>query len=117
MKSWFIEGILEKKCPKDWTKIKKKNKKKWVIYLLKIASTRLMIAPTTTIQPAITVITAGIPGITNTPSIIPEPTANETRIPTIHVITPIKLSLIFYLLFGFFFLLCIAKILLQQQKL
>jgi len=76
---------------------------------LKIASTRLIIAPTTTIQPAITVMIDGIIGIGSLPLIIPEPTAKETRIPTIHVITPIKLSLIFYLLFDFFLFVVYCK--------
>lgn len=63
-----------------------------------------MIAPTTTTQPAMIVIIGGSIGIFNVESIIPEPTAKETRTPTIHITTPTKLllSFIFHLLLAFF---------------
>jgi len=59
------------------------------IYFLKIARITLKIAPTTTTHPAITV-TLFSPGITKVLSIIPEPTARDTKIPTIHAKIPIS---------------------------
>jgi hypothetical protein len=69
---------------------KNKNKKIACVYLLKIASITLRIAPTTTIHPAMIVIIDGIAGIASVPSIMPEPTASDTMTPTIHVNIPIK---------------------------
>jgi len=55
-----------------------------------------MIAPTTTTQPATTVITPGIPGTVNVESIIPDPTASATITPTTHAKIPtIVLSAMF----------------------
>ena len=74
-----------------------------VVYLLKISRTTLTIAPTTTTHPAMAVMIVGIIGIISVPSIIPEPTARDTSIPTTHIKIPIKLlSFIFiYLLLIF----------------
>jgi hypothetical protein len=72
-------------------------------YFLKTTNSTPTKAPTTTIQPAIIVIIAGIPGIINVSSIIPKPTANETKTPTIQLKIPtIELSVIFYLLSDLF---------------
>jgi hypothetical protein len=63
----------------------KKENKKMLAYLLNIAIMTLMIAPTTTTQPAITLIIPII-GTAIMPSISAKPTAKDTMIPTIHVI-------------------------------
>lgn len=61
-------------------------------YLPKRAAITEIIAPITTIQPAITVIIAGINGISSTSWIIPEPTARDTNTPTIHAMNAEKLK-------------------------
>lgn len=74
------------------------------VYLLKTASNTLIIAPTTTTQPEAIVMIAGIAGIVSVPSIIPEPTARDTMIPTTQIKIPTKLlSCIFTSLFFIFF--------------
>lgn len=64
-------------------------------YLPKRAAITEIIAPITTIQPAIAVIIEGIKGTLNIPWIMPEPTARDTKIPTIHARNAEKLKLCF----------------------
>lgn len=69
------------------------------IYLPKRAAITEIIAPITTIQPAIAVIITGINGIVNTGFpiglIIPDPTARDTNTPTTHAINAEKLKVCF----------------------
>ena len=89
---------------KSCLKLKQENKK-WQVYLPKITIRTLMIAPTTTTHPATTVMILGIPGIVKTSSIIPEPTASDTNIPTTHARIPAIPFAIFTSFFYFFFFL------------
>jgi hypothetical protein len=74
-------------------------------YLLKIAKTTLTIAPHTTIHPETIVMMVGMVGIESVPSIIPDPTAKATMMPTIQIRMEIKfLSCIFIYLLLIFFL-------------
>ena len=99
-KKYFI-NILKKKSVQTRFGHKNKRKKDWV-YFLKIARITLMIDPTTTTQPATTVIISGMPGIVKVESIIPDPTASATITPTTHAKIPtIVLSAMFTSLFLF----------------
>ena len=66
-------------------------------YFLKTTKSTPTMAPATTTHPEMLVITSGIPGTANVPSIIPKPTAKETKTPTIQLKIPtIELSVIFH---------------------
>ena len=58
------------------------------VYFLKTARITLMIAPTTTTQPATITMIGGMPGTSRGPLIIPDPTASATITPTTHAKIP-----------------------------